>query len=76
MAKLILLILGGFLAYRFLKSYHRHVEREAEMPQTRYGEAMVRCAVCGLYHPRSESLVTDGRFYCTVAHEQQARRRG
>ena len=75
MAKLIVLILGGILAYRFLKSYRVHVDREAHTPRTHEGERMVRCAVCGLHHPRSESLVADGRFYCSLAHQQQAHRR-
>lgn len=31
-------------------------------------EQMVRCAQCGVYLPEAESLVAEGRRYCSEAH--------
>ncbi|MGE5385554.1 MAG: PP0621 family protein [Betaproteobacteria bacterium] len=31
-------------------------------------EEMVRCAHCGVYLPEAESIVADGRRYCSEAH--------
>jgi len=32
------------------------------------GEDMVRCAQCGVHLPKSESIVTQGAFFCSEAH--------
>lgn len=38
------------------------------------GEDMIACAACGVYFPRAEAIVLDGRSYCCAAHgEQRAR---
>jgi uncharacterized protein len=31
---------------------------------------MVRCAVCGVHLPRSESFTSRGQFYCTDEHRR------
>lgn len=73
MAKIILLVLGLLLAYWILKSYRRRVDRAAERPPAAGAEDMVRCARCGVHLPRSESVTTQGRFFCSVEHERAHR---
>lgn len=34
------------------------------------GELMVRCANCGLYLPKSESVTAGPHHYCSVAHRE------
>ena len=36
--------------------------------QAHTDEDMVRCAQCGVHLPRSESLVTQGQYYCSAEH--------
>jgi len=33
-------------------------------------EDMVRCAECGMHLPRSESIESAGRFYCSAEHRR------
>lgn len=72
MAKLIVLILAGVLVYLVVKNYRKRVQRGHEHASSS-AESMVRCARCGLHHPRSESLLSDGKYFCSREHEQQAR---
>ncbi len=73
MAKLILLIAAGFVAYLLLKNYQRRINRR-DSDARREDEAMVRCEECGLHHPRSESLLASGKFYCCAEHRRRANR--
>ena len=34
-------------------------------------EDMVRCKVCGVNLPRSEAILSRGRFYCSPEHRNQ-----
>ena len=70
MAKIILVVLGLLLVYWILRSYRRRVERGEPPPPAAGGEDMVRCARCGVHLPRSESIATQGRFYCSTEHQQ------
>jgi uncharacterized protein len=69
LAKLLLIVIGLFAAFWLLKSYKKKVERRGETPQAA-GEDMVRCAQCGVHLPRSESLTTANRFYCSADHRR------
>jgi uncharacterized protein len=76
LAKIILLVLGLILVVWLVRSYRRRVDRgDAQGPAPTQGENMVRCAHCGVHLPRSESLTTQGSFYCSAEH-QQAHREG
>ena len=78
MARIILLALGLLLVYWLLKGYRRRVDRAgATPPPAAEGEAMVQCAQCGVHLPRSESVTTQGSFYCSTEHQRahQAGRR-
>ena len=67
--KLILLILGLAVVYWILKGHRRSVEHHAT--PARASEDMVRCERCGVHLPRSESITTQGRFYCTPEHQRE-----
>ena len=69
MAKILLVVLGLFIAYWILKSYKKKIERRAERPAVG-SEDMVRCAQCGVHLPRSESVGSDELFYCSADHRR------
>lgn len=43
-----------------------------ERPVETKVEDMVRCHVCGVNLPRSEAILSRGRFYCGEAHCRQS----
>jgi len=71
LAKIILLVLGLLLVYWILKSYRRRVDRGAPKTPPAGNENMVQCARCGVHLPRSESVTTQGRFFCTPEHQRE-----
>ena len=77
MAKIIFLVLGLLAVYWILKSYRRRVDRGESKPPVAGGEDMVQCAQCSVHLPRSESITTQGNFYCCAEHQRahQAGRR-
>lgn len=70
MAKIILLVLGLLLVFWILRTFRRRVDRGAAGAPPAAGEAMVRCAQCGVHLPRGESLTTQGSFYCCAEHQR------
>jgi uncharacterized protein len=70
LAKIILVVLGLLAVYWILKSYRRRVDRAGARPTPADAENMVPCARCGVHLPRSESLATQGRFYCSPEHQR------
>lgn len=71
MAKLILLALIGLLIYWILKSYARNAQRSADKPPPASEvEDMVRCAKCGVNLPKSESILSQGNFFCSDEHRK------
>ena len=67
---LFLLVVALLVGYWIAKRYRKRVDaRDAAAP--RGDENMVRCAQCGVHLPRSESLVTRGRYYCSAEHQRQ-----
>jgi len=70
LAKIILLFLGLLLVYWVLKSYRRRVDHGEQKPPVAGGEDMVQCAQCGVHLPRSESITTQGRFFCSTEHQR------
>jgi len=74
LAKILLLVLGFLLVYWILKGHRRSIGRPgAAPPAAKPGEDMVRCEHCGVHLPRSESITTQGRFFCTPEHERAHR---
>ena len=70
LAKIILVVLGLLLVYWILKSYRRRLDRGGERTPPATAENMVQCARCGVHLPRSESITTHGRFYCSPEHQR------
>lgn len=70
MAKLLLVIAVTVLVVLLFKSMSRK-SGAAKPPQTKGPEDMVRCEVCGVNLPRSEALMSRGRFYCSDQHRLQ-----
>jgi uncharacterized protein len=67
---ILLLVLGLLLAYWILRGYRRGVGGRATGAAVPGGEDMLRCEHCGVHLPRSEGVLTRGRFYCTPDHQQ------
>ena len=72
MLKLLIWLAIGMLAvFWFRASKRRHVAPPSEArPEV---EDMVRCRVCGVNLPRSEAILSRGRFYCCPEHREQDR---
>lgn len=71
MAKILLVVLGLLLAYWILRSYRRRIDRGEGRPQAGASEDMVRCEHCGVHLPRSESIASQGRFFCSPEHQRE-----
>ena len=69
--KIILLVLGLALVYWILRTYRRGIERAAAPPPAQLSEDMVRFERCGVHLPRSESVLTQGRYFCTSEHQRE-----
>lgn len=64
MAKIVLLAVIVFIAYSVVK------KRVPKKPDRKHEEYMVKCAECGVYHPKSESVASGGRFFCCEEHRR------
>lgn len=71
MAKFLLLVVVGLLVGWWIAKRYRAPGSGTDEAARRRTEDMVRCAVCGVHLPRSESLVTAGHFYCSSEHQRQ-----
>lgn len=72
MKTILLVVIGLLLAYWILKRYRRGPGDGGETrPAPGAGEDMVRCAHCGVHLPRSESITTQGSFYCSAEHQRE-----
>ncbi|HEX7558016.1 MAG TPA: PP0621 family protein [Usitatibacter sp.] len=67
MARIVLLLVIGFVIYLALRGFLRAQARGDEKPHQdpkAKGEDMVACARCGVHLPRSEARTEAGIFYC------------
>jgi uncharacterized protein len=69
---LIVLAVAAVLVWRRLHGSPRPVRQQ---PAARPAERMVKCAHCGVNQPLSESVLTQGRYYCCDAHRHEAESR-
>jgi uncharacterized protein len=57
-----------------MSSYRRALKKRQEEarkgPATLEGEDMVRCVHCGVHLPRSESVTSEGEFFCSDEHRR------
>lgn len=67
MSRLIFIFVVIVVAYLLFKSYRRQLPKQDEPAK---GQDMISCAFCGIHIPKSESLLVDGKNYCSTAHSQ------
>ena len=70
MAKLLVLIVVIAVVYWIVKRYARGAAAAASKRAEVRSEDMVRCAVCGVHLPKSDSLVAQGAFFCSEEHRR------
>ena len=74
MSKIITVILVTVLViYLFRRMTGNRTNQTKSPPSAdnnKAAEDMVRCQVCGVNLPRSEALLSQGRFYCCDEHRQ------
>lgn len=53
----------------------RHARRRFDAPRAKpaLDQKTAQCAQCGVYFPRHEAVVEEGRTYCTKQHAERAR---
>jgi len=66
-AKIFLVIAVTVLVVWLFRSMNRKSDA-VKPPRQKNVEDMVRCQVCGVNLPRSEALMSQGRFYCCDQH--------
>ncbi|HEX7813410.1 MAG TPA: PP0621 family protein [Burkholderiales bacterium] len=79
MAKLLLVVAVFTVVYLILRSYKRKIDKAPPPGQpkhgdSKHGEDMVRCRVCGIHLPKSEAITSRGEIFCTREHLQLADR--
>lgn len=67
MSRLIFIILLVVLVYWLFKYYRKGTPKQDKPVST---QDMVSCAQCGINLPKSEGLLVDGKYYCSVAHSR------
>ena len=73
--KYLLLIALFFLVLWFLRKAQAARGVQNPSPSAREPESMVKCVLCGVNQPASESVLSKGRYYCCVAHQVDAEAR-
>jgi uncharacterized protein len=73
LAKFLLLIAVFIVAYVVIRNgaQRRGAGQNQSPPGT---EDMVRCKVCGIHLPRSESLTSEGEIFCSEEHQRIAKK--
>lgn len=67
MSRLIFIVVIVALVYWLLTSYRRQPPKQDSETKS---QDMVSCAYCGIHLPKSESLTSDGKYYCCEAHSR------
>lgn len=67
--KYLILIALFFVVLWFLRK--NRFLRKSTPPPARAPERMVRCVHCGVNQPLSESILSQGRYYCCAEHRQE-----
>lgn len=67
MSRLIFIVVIIALVFWFLKSYRKQPPKQDATPET---QDMVACAHCGVNLPKAESVLVDGKYYCSTAHSR------
>jgi uncharacterized protein len=75
MAKFLLLVGVIAAVVLLVKNFQRSLARQNEEDPDKAvaptkSEDMVRCERCGVHLPRSESFLSQGRYFCTDEHRR------
>jgi uncharacterized protein len=73
LAKFLLLIAVFIIAYMVIKSGARRRDWPKQAPGS-IEEDMVRCKVCGVHLPRSESVESRDEYFCSEEHRRIAKK--
>jgi uncharacterized protein len=87
-SKFLLVIAVFIVCYLLLRNYARRSDAapptesasgeavrqqgQSARGQSKLGEDMVRCAICGVHLPTSEAVTSRGDFFCSKEHLQLA----
>lgn len=75
MIKFLLLVAVGVWLYLMFKRNQGVAGQNRPMPpQNAAPEDMVRCVECGVHLPRSESIMSQGEFFCCDEHRRKHQR--
>ena len=72
MSRLLLLLAILIAIYLLLKSYRKRIRKDDAPGASVSGQAqdMVRCVHCGVHLPQHESMLADGKHYCSEEHHR------
>lgn len=66
MSRLLLLVAIAALVYLLFRAFRKSGAQQDQ--DKRLAEDMVRCAQCGVHLPKSESVMSQGQFFCSAGH--------
>jgi len=72
LGKLLFLVLAVAIVWMVLKNHRKSALRK-QRPPGAAPEDMVRCDHCGIHLPRSESHLSNEKFFCSEDHLRQHR---
>ncbi len=77
MSRLLLIIAICVVVYLLLRRYRRQKlkddssdQENADNAQPKQTEDMVRCAQCEIHLPKGESILAEGKHFCSEAHRR------
>ena len=73
MGRILFFVLIAVLFLWLIASYRRTLKKRQEErkgPASLEGEDMVRCIHCGVHLPRSESITSEGKYFCSDEHRR------
>ncbi|MBI4742426.1 MAG: hypothetical protein HY777_12945 [Betaproteobacteria bacterium] len=73
MKYLLLIVLVGVVGWLWRKSRAPEPGVPPAVPPDNGAEDMVKCALCGVNQPVSDSILAGGHYYCCSAHRRAAR---
>ena len=68
MAKFLLLIAVFIVVYLIYRNSARGSSKPVKGAASAAPEDMVRCKLCGVHLPKSESVTSHGEFFCSQEH--------
>ncbi len=73
---LLKLILLGACIWLIWQIFRKYGKGLPPPPTPQIEEDMVRCARCGVHQPKSESILSEGEYYCSQDHRRLHQEKG